>query len=346
MSGKSAKTVIIVLFVCVVALGIMVYKLYGRIDGLETSISSLNSSLSPGVEGLYSMQQDLSNRLDSVSNQITENGKMSYEEKTSIKGYNISALSANVDVTFGLKQLGSDDKVYVTALDQTGRTYDFATETSGMGMFTAAMTLPVQNDYTLSFTAKGTAVTSGELLELPLQDNLCARFSYSFGTGFSSGDSQSQPTYSISPTFSNDTQGNSALKVKELSLSVVSAGKTVGSWDLLPYLQDQGNIQTTQADNRITTQIAAGVRPAAPDPAYGLQNLIEFALPDGNATSTLSITDNLGIHYEQSDPIYVSTVQNGSIYNAGSSTSISYESPPISVSDIYTPGSSHIHIVQ
>jgi len=78
----------------------------------------------------------------------------------------------------------------------------------------------------------------------------------------------------------------------------------------------------------------------------GLQNLIEFALPDGNATATLSITDNLGIHYEQSDPIYVSTVQNGSVYNAGSSASISYESPPISVSDIYTPGSSHIQIVQ
>jgi len=305
VSEKKIITIFTFLFIGIIVLGIMNINLSNHINNIENYMQLINANMSNVVNGMYPTNSDILDKVDSINHQIIENGKLCFNETTQINGYDTSTSSANVEVSFSLKQFSSEDEVYVTAVDTSGSSYEFKTLPSGMGRFTATMSLPLQENYTLSFTAKGVTNTSDSLPDLSLADTLCGRFKYNLGTNQTYSSNQSQ-TMRLTPQFSNDNQGNSELKVNEISLTVESASKIIGSWDLSSYLKDDGITQVLYSDSQQQIQSGSGSAPTELRPDLNLpalHNVIEFAMPAAGAEVRLSIVDNLGIHYEETDQI-------------------------------------------
>jgi len=338
VTERTKKTALILLLIGIVILGIMNLKLGSRINNLEMTLQSVNNLLNSDIRELYSMQQDISNKIDSMNEQAIQNAKLSFDEETFIKDYHESTSSVDVNISFGLKQFNADDIVNVTARGTNG-TFEAVTTPSGAGRFHTTMTLPVQDNYTLTFTLNGASSMSGELTKLSLADEFCERFKYSFGTRQTSGSDQRQINVMLYPEFANNTQGNAALKIKELSLIVESGSTVVGTWDLLPYLRDEANSQIIN-DYQEQLQLAAGEIPALNEGDTS-QNLIEFSMPDDGAIARLVITDNMGIRYEQTDRVYA-----GSSPNSGAGGGVGYSYVPPRIAEDGEYGDGYIHIVQ
>ena len=323
MSDKIVMTIFTFLIVGIIMLGIMNINLSSHVSNIEQNIQFLNANMNNVVNGMYPTNSDILTKIDSMNQQITENGKLYFNETTVIKGYNAATSSANVEVSFGLKQFNPGDEVYVSALNTSGKSYEFMASSSGIGRFTAMMTLPLQDNYTLSYSDLGTVSTSDSLPDLSLADNLSRRFKYSFGSGQSYSQNQNQTTVWITPQFLNDTQGYPDLKVNKISLSVESEGNTVGTWDLSSYLTDDGSTQILQNDSQVQIQSGSDPMPTELRPDLSLpalKNVIEFIMPVAGAEAKLSFTDNLGIHYEETDQIYagsaLSNVDGSPVYQA------------------------------
>lgn len=336
---KMKKMTPTLLFVGIVVLGIMNLNLNSRISNLERSIQFANNSLIPDIRGLYSMQQDISNKIDSMNAQVALNAKLSFDEAILVKSYHEATSSAEVDVSFSLKQFGEKDVVNVIARGMSGKTFDAIAVRSGSGRLATTMTLPVQDNYILSFTANGEANISGELTKLNLAEELRERFKYSFGTGQTSSSDERQIIISLYPEFSNNTQGNNALKVKELFVVVESGNTLVGTWDLLPHLQNESNIQIVN-DYRTRLQIASGDISASGGNATP-QNIIEFIMPDEGATTRLVIVDNMGVRYEQTDRVYA-----GSSPYSSAGGGVGYSHAPARIAKDGEYGDGYIHFVR
>ena len=73
MSRGSAKVIIALLSIGMMVLGTMIYRLYGRINDLEISISSFSNALSP-IQGLYTVNPALG--IIGVSPRIVETQRL------------------------------------------------------------------------------------------------------------------------------------------------------------------------------------------------------------------------------------------------------------------------------
>lgn len=334
MTEKTKKVVAIMLFV---VLAITNFNLNSRISSLERTIQSINSSLLNNMQGLYSGQYDISNKIDSMNEQAAQNAKLSFDEAALIKGYHEAAATVDIDVSFGLKQFDSDDAVNVTARGTNGKTIDAVAVRSSAGRFSSTLALPVQDNYVLTFTTNGVSNISGELIKLNLENELCGRFKYDFGTGRTES-SGKQTITSLYPSFLNFTQGNTALNIKEISLIAESGNTVIGTWDLLPYLRDEANSQTIN-DYQEQLKISAGENPNLSGDS---KDVIEFAVPFEGATIRLAFTDNMGVRYERTDRVY------GGSANSGGSSSGSYStssaSVPVGIYGEY--GDGYIHLAQ
>jgi len=281
MQEKPKKIFAILLFVSIFALIITNIGLSGRISNLEHSINNIQFNQAQEVRNL---QWDLSHRIDLINEQIEQMSRISFDETFNILRYNSVNLSADVEIGFNLKEFGIDDIVSVTARGMNGQIIESGASLSGAGRFTATMTLPVQDNFTLSFNAVGDSVTSGSLIDLHLANMLSDRFRFhSNGSISSSRDANSMW---LSPHFATETQGNNALEVRDIALQLISDGDVVEYWDLLPYLRTIGNIQVIDEFTLDYFQI----------------NESRLTVEGFNIVR-LIIHDNLGIRYEQMEQL-------------------------------------------
>ena len=289
---KSRRVVEVLLLICIVALVISNGRLSNQLSRLEDSINHISRLQMQEGNSIRHQIWDVSSRVDAVGEQMLQSARLSFDEIALIQRYDGATASAEVQVSFHLREHNLGDTVGVTARGRGGDTH--STEASfNNGRFTADITLPVQDNFTLSFTSTGDTLTTGELMELNLADMLSHRFSYWLGQGSSSGHGPGGNfnTIMLNPDFRNDTQGNESLNVRALSLSLEFDGTEIKNWDLTPYLRSGGNGQVLQIEYWGSFQIDFGND--------------ENIRPGETLTARLIIYDNLGIRYEQFDTVFV-----------------------------------------
>jgi len=290
---EKPKTIISLLLIATAVLLVLNINTNRRVTRLEETINHLNTNLHNSVQDARQIQVslwDLSNRIDSINEQIIQSTRLSFDETVLIQGYNGSAALADIKVSFYLKEHNPEYTVSVTARGRGGETHSAVANLSA-GRFAANMALPVRDSYVFTFTTSGATLITGELTQLNLEDQLCRRFTYYLSPGHSAG--TNRPTVaSLNPEFINNTNGNAALEVNKLVLLVESEdGEIIASWDLTPYLQIQGDRQVLMPLEWDHFSLTVGDEP-------GNIRADEFT------NARLQIHDNLGIHYEQLDQLF------------------------------------------
>ena len=294
--NENTKTLMVVLLFGIIIL-IVVNIISGlRISRLQTELQNINNNIfwaMNNTQNVNSSIWELSNRVDSISEQIIKSTRLSFDETAVIQSYNSATASANVKVSFYLREYNPGDTVSVIARSQEGHTHSVEANLSNDGRFLALMTLPVRENYVLSFSASGDAIVSGELTQFKLANQLRDRFFYSLHHGQSIGTNQ-PAVMTLHPTFTNNTQGNSAMEVTNLTLYIENeSGEVISTWNLMPYLHTQGDTQVLELDWWYDTlSLSVGddegyIRPG------------EFLL------TRLAVEDNMGIRYEQIESVFV-----------------------------------------
>ena len=294
MFEKGMKEVLAMVFIGVIVLIIININLNKRLNNLDWSYGNLNAE----YKQLHNDIQGISDRIDLISEHITQNAKLSFDESILIQKYNNSTLVADVEIAYFLKEHKTGETVTVTARNQSGQTYTAMAIRSDTGRFSANMTLPVYDNYVLTFTTGRETNRTGELMRLNLADRLVGyeRFNLNYGYSYSYSTPDTQPSViHFQPSFSNNTQGSDALTISKISLSLESDGEPVMAWDLLPYLQNSGNTQVLRLDesNSEAFWITIGTEPGQLQPSEKL-------------VARLAISDNLGVNYERTDKVSIS----------------------------------------
>jgi len=312
---KPRRTIEALLLICIVVLVITNLRLNTRLTHLENSLNNIAIRDMNNMHDIRHSLSEFSNRIDNVGEQLLLSARLTFDEAALIQRYNKETAFADVEVSFYLREHNLGDTVGVIARGRSGDTHT-AEASFTAGRFVADMTLPVQDNFTFSFTASGETITTGELMQLDLADMLCRRFTYWVGQGHSSGHGPggTHNTILLSPTFTNETQGNEALEVVSLNLIVETETAVIRNWDLMPYLGNVGDAQVFGAywdfNYRTAHEIAAGVREFIYDDRATFAISVgedEDVMPGETIIARLVIYDNLGIRYEQIDMIFVPT---------------------------------------
>lgn len=284
MSNKSTKAIPGLLIVGIFVLIIINLNLSSRLSHLEQGVNQLSFGQNQLSQ---SLRHEIFFGLDTISEQLARESSLSFAESTAILGYNSSDASADIEVTFYLKEFHPEDTVYISARGINGQTFTAPASISAAGRFTAIITLPLQDNYSLSFTLFGASNRSGALTDLALANMLCERFRYNLLVA--QFFNNAQPTgISLNPHFANYTQGHEDLRIRTILLIIEADGTEIARWDLRPFLRDEGGRQVVDDS----------------DLGEYLQHSI-----DGNSgesfVARLIIYDNLGIRYEQMDQIII-----------------------------------------
>ena len=290
MQEKPRKTSTAVMLVAILALIIMNMSLSSRISNLEHGINNIQINQ---VNDMRNLQWSISSQMELIEARISQLSRVSFDETLTISGYNGDELTAYVEIGFNLKEFGIDDEVSISARGTDGQLFSTVANHSGIGRFTATMSLPVQDNFTLTFTAMGATVTSGNLMELNLADRLCDRFRFSFGVGASTTHAthgnRASTVFTLSPHLINETEGNDLLAIRNVYIFALSNGNVVQEWDLLPYLQTDGISQFIEGSGLWE---------------WDRFQLTESEIEESDITAIrLVIYDNLGIRYEQMQQI-------------------------------------------
>ena len=295
MSDNSRKIARFFKALTLIVLVVMNFSLHTRLTHMQHTLNHLqiNQFHSPHV---HYLQDTLTRQLHELEAQIERIGRPSFGETWRILSYDPDTLSAQVELGFNLQQFGLDDTVSVTA---TGSTGDSFTAVATLhphepGRFTAQLHLPLQDNFELSFSAMGSAVSTGHLLRLPLANQLAERFQFETISDFwnyHEGQIVTERSLNITPLLHNDTQGDPLLEIRSASLVALSEQTVLQAWDLLPYLATRPHGQSTIFERRGWADF---------DHEHTFQLRQEPETPVATAIK-LVIYDNLGIRYEQLD---------------------------------------------
>jgi len=296
MPEKNTKVISILLLIGIAVLFIGNLNLNNRIANLENAI---NHAQFNQAQEMQNIRWEITHNLNTINEQITQGLRQSFDETIHIRGYNSLTVSADVEISFRLKEYALEDTVSVIARGANGHIVESKESFYEAGRFTATMTLPIQDHYSLSFTSSGLSIRSGALMKFSIADVLCDRFKYSLAFGQFSGTNPLERVATFTPFLSNDTQGNEALQINSISLMVESNGIEIGNWDLLPYLRSEGNIQVVDIIDKDREDFQLPIW------ADSGQNDIEHIIPDEFTFTRLVIYDNLGIRYEQLDQMHI-----------------------------------------
>ncbi|MCL1787128.1 MAG: hypothetical protein FWG38_04010 [Defluviitaleaceae bacterium] len=285
---KPRRTKEVLLAICIIALAIGNVRLHRQLIRVENAISHATLSDWNTASNTQHALWNLSSQIDALNDQIIQSGRPTFDETTHIKAYDSATASATVEISFAMRQHTPGDTVTVTARGENGDTHSGEAHFAN-GRFTAVLSLPLRDNYALSFAAAGDTVTTGEMPPLHLADMLNRRFAYWLGQGQSWGGNQ-PVTASLSPSFTNRTQGNPALEVASLSLIIEGEDRSIAAWELTPYLVRNGNEEILDLQESLTLQVGD-------EPGNIRSNEVVVA--------RLIIVDNLGIRYEQQDQVFI-----------------------------------------
>jgi len=306
MQEKPGKIPIILLLAAIFVLIIMNINLSGRVSSLEHVINSIQHNQ---FHEMRNLQWAISSQMDSMEAQISQLSRMSFDETLSFLGYSSDTLSANIEIGFNLKEFGYYDEVSISARGMGGQIFTAAADRSDTGRFSATMSLPVQDNFVLTFTARGATVTSGSLMEINLVDRLCDRFWFSLGVGVTSTHAtygnRASSIFTFTPHLTNATEGNDLLSFRSVSILALSNGNVVYEWDLMPYLRSDGVSQFIEGSELWEWDRFQLADPEIEDSAITTVRLVMY--------------DNLGIRYEQMESVpFFHTSGMGEIWAVGS----------------------------
>jgi len=291
---ESTPTIIKFLLAGVAVLLIINIHSNRRISRLEAEVRNLSHNTSMSISETWGIQSNLwgiNSRIDALGEQIAQGTRLSFDETVLIQAYHSATTSADVEVSFMLRIHTPGDTVSVTATGQDGQTHSAEASVIGSGRFTATMNLPLQNNYTFTFTAVGDSITTGQLAQFDLADRLPGRFVYWLNHGHSVRPNHSV-TVSLHPSFINNTDGNRLLNVTSLALFIETEdGDVITSWDLSDYLIDTAGGQVLDLPLYREFTLSVGDGPG------NIRN-------DEFTVSRLVIYDSIGIRYEQLDEIF------------------------------------------
>ena len=320
MSDKAKKITAALMLIGMILLVFNNVSQSNRLKNLELSLGGMNANYAQWRSEIEALRWDMANRIDALNEQAIRNARLSFDESILIQGYNAPAATADVELSFQLKEYNAGDTVTVAARGSGNQTYTAMAARSDTGRFSAGMTLPVEDNYTLTFTTGSGTIRSEELMRFDLADRLTGyeRFKYNLGYGHTSGGNQPD-SLTLQPEFSNNTQGNDALLIREMYISLETNGGFVMTWDLQPYLQNADGSQMLQLEenNRNAFQIMVGSEAGQVEPNKWI-------------VAKTTMYDSLGLRYERTDPVYAYISGNPNIGGGGGAGSVSLPAPPAS----------------
>jgi len=290
-----SKGVIALLLICVAVLLIITTCTNRRVGQLEWAINNLQNQQMNNMHATQMMQPntwEITNRIDSLRDELLQAASLSFDQQVRIEGYDSETASADVVVSFYLREHRPGDVVSISASGQGGAAWSASASVSPSGRFSAPMTLPLNDNYTFTFTSTGDTVVTGELTQLDLADMLCGRFWFALNDGSGSRPHNQAPIVTLWPEFRNNTEGNQSLRIRSLRLYLESDNETVMSWDLLWIWDEIGGHGEDWL--QITTDAIS----------FRVGNEPGQVSPDAPLITRLVIVDELGIRYEQIDPVY------------------------------------------
>jgi len=303
---KSNKITTILLIITIAVLLISNRSLTNRVRNLEHSINNLSFSQTNERHAVNHSLWSLTNRVNEIGEQITQSTRLTFNETARIQAYHSATASANVQVSFSLKEHTPGDTITITAHGQGGQSHS-APASLINGRFVSDITLPMRDNYTITFAAAADTIITGELMQFNLAEGLYGRFT--FWTNQSSAWSHNQPsTITLHPHFINRTQGNPMLNVADITLLLEVDDIVVSSWHLTDYLIDTNDSQMLDFALGEFARMAGDTHSRI----LGIQGLdISIGTepgqiaPGANAVTRLVVRDNLGIIYEQLDMLHI-----------------------------------------
>ena len=119
----------ILLTIAVLVLLINIFSLNSRLTNLENAINNeaqRNTNTMFEMLGIRHSLSHITNRIDSVSDEIIQSTRASFNEAVTVTGYDTSTSSAQVEISFFLREHNIANSVYVTARGQVGQTHTAA----------------------------------------------------------------------------------------------------------------------------------------------------------------------------------------------------------------------------
>jgi len=296
MQEKSIK---ILLVAIILVLVVSNFSLSRRLSNLETAINHNTHqtyfSLFTEINSLHNMMANISREVNAVADQIVESASLSFNETVRIQRYDRQDATADIAISFYLRQYNPADTVSVIVNGESGQHSAVATFTNGR--FVATLSLPARENYSITFVTDGDTITTGQLMQFNLADKLCGRFIFWVNQDWArslidlNADWESEETtFTITPFLQNRTYGDAMLKLGSVSLHIESGGNRVRSLDLTDYLQTHGDIQELAFRNSIINfTVGDGPRQINPE-EYAIIRLVMY--------------DNLGIRYEQIEALH------------------------------------------
>lgn len=325
MPDKPSKALPILLAIGLIILVIMNRNLGRRITHLENQLHANHVNQFHETSHLRSLMWDVSNQVATIREEVQQSLRLTFNETVVITAYNSQTGSASAQVSFYLREYNPANSVSVTAQSHSGYTRTAAANFAN-GSFMAELELPLRYNYTLTFSSTGDTITTGELIQFSPAEELCSRFSFWIGHGHTwrHVPDGGYGSVTIRPYFSNNTNGNQLLYVSALTLCFEIDGNILTSRNLMPYLHGTswGQEFGLLWDERTALEVAAGIRD---NDFFDTDGTFTFYIgdepgsipPNTEITVRLTIRDNLGIQYRQTDSILVEqqTVRGGGTFS-------------------------------
>jgi len=293
MQEKSIK---IMLVIVIAVLLISNVSLSRRLSNLENELRNITHNVifsqPHEFNSLHNMMWEVSQDVNTLRDQISQSTSLSFNETARIQSYDSQNATANVQISFYLREHNPADTVSLTATSASAQYNSVATFANGR--FTANMWLPVRENYSIVFTTDGDTITTGHLMQFNLADRLCQRFVFWVNQGSSSyfggrGNEPTRHSISIAPHLQNRTYGDDMLELALVFLHIESDGQRIRTFDLTEYLHTVGDVQELQHN---WFEFEVGDEPGQINPGgYVLMHLIMY--------------DNLRIRYEQTNVLHV-----------------------------------------
>jgi len=289
---QARSTITTLLLIGIATLIIMNIIASRRVRNLEMQLNNLHSNFHfqlGDVRHTNHLIWDISNRLDEVSEQVSQSTRLSFGEAILISRYHAPSSSADIDVSFSLRTHTPGDAVSITARGQGGQLHSAVATAQEGGRFTASINLPLHDNYVFTFTTTGDTVTTGELAQFDMADGLAGRFTYWLSRGHSSA--RNFPTTAhVHPYFENNTGGNPLLAVTDIALFIETEdGDTISVWDLTDYLVNTSSGQMLE----VHYHHALVVGDAPTNIRYNESTIARLVIHDG-----------LGVRYEQLEELF------------------------------------------
>jgi len=304
---KQSKVAAILMVAVLMLLVINNLRLNSRMRNLEELLQDTNIQLSHSANNIRS---SISILRDTLSEQIIQSTRITFNEHVNISAYNAATTMVDMQLSFYLREYTPGSIVTITARGQDGQVYT-GNATRLDGRFVSDMSLPMHDSYTLTFTAVGDTIVTGEIMQFSPTVWLTDRFILWIGQElYAFRYTGGAASITITPRFRNNTHGNPMLNINSMVMQIEVDGIVVKTRCLTNYLFDTGYYQVLDLmGRRSRSDVKAMTMPIPIETVNKGTITLNFGdgygqIPSGTTVYRLVIYDNLGIRYEETSMLY------------------------------------------